>query len=80
MPCVQWKRWLDDGQGPAPMFGMPAANVADRGDNFRRHAEAVAKLVSGDVACDKPEVRGKCVGLAARPRIGQLSDSLDLAA
>jgi hypothetical protein len=28
MPRVQWKRKLDDGQGSAPMFGMPAANLA----------------------------------------------------
>ena len=34
MPCVQLKLKLDDGEGSAPMFCMPATNLADRGHDF----------------------------------------------
>lgn len=66
-----WRRQcLDDGEGPAPMRNLSAADIVDRGNDYRGHAETVANLVRGDVVRDQPEERRKCAGPATHPGLG----------
>ena len=70
---------MDDGPGPASMRWMRSPNIADRGDDFRGDAEAVAALVPGDVVRDEPEAWGQCPGRAKDTWSWQLPDGVDLA-
>src|SRR5215472_3701931 len=44
------------------------------------YAKASRHLVAGNVVCDQPEEWRQCIGLAASPRTGQLSERLVVAA
>ena len=46
------------------------------GTVFAKDAHAAAQLVCGSVVCDESEARCQCVGIAACPRPGQLSNGL----
>jgi hypothetical protein len=49
---------MADGQGIASVHCVPTSNVGDCGYAFRRYAKTASYVVSIDVACNEPEVRG----------------------
>ena len=62
------------------VHGLWAPGVGDGGHDLRGHAYPADALVPGDLVGGQPEERRQRLGLAARPRFGQLPHGLDVAA
>ena len=65
--------------GTVYLRDLPASDVGDGGDRFRRHAKTFEVVVSRDVVRDQPKDRRKRDRLAESLGVGELSDGLDLA-
>lgn len=61
------------------LWRVPLSGDCDVGNHIGGHAQAVASVVSRDVARDQPEVRGKRNRTAARSWVGGVSHGVDLA-
>jgi len=57
-----------------------SSDVGDRRNDFPRHADAAADVVSSHVVGHQPEDRRQCLGHAACARSRQLQDGVDLVA
>ncbi len=54
-------------------------DLGDCRNDFRQHAQTARVVVSDDLACDQPEERRQRDGPPAGSRVGELSDSVDVA-
>ena len=80
VPRVRWHRGVGHPARTLDVHGLWAPGVGDGGHDLRGHSYPADALVSGDLVGGQPEERRQRLGLAARPRFGQLPHGLDVAA
>src|SRR3954471_21517171 len=80
LPSLRRRALLAGAVGSDAMPAVWSPDVGDGGYDLPGHAQAAGGLVPGHVLVVEPEKRSQCPGVAEGAGVGQLQNSVDVAA